>query len=139
MEKRISAALRIWEDVQRKSQTLDLLKGELRKKALDLDPTPGSRVFEGEGLTQARVVVPSPKMVLKKGANPGLHQAVFGKAFPLLFQEERSWTLRNPEMAASLVQRLPRAAQTTSFFLLEESESKPRVYFEGSDKVEALK
>ena len=137
LPERIAAGARLWDSIQAHNAALDLLKEDLRKLALQTQKTPGTVTVDGEGLSRALIVIQPPNLSLKKGADPAAYRADFGRSFALLFSETKGWKLK-PNAEAILL-RLPRPLQTLVFRLVEESELKPRVYFESAGKgVETL-
>ena len=138
LPERIAAGARLWASIQSSNAALDVLKEHLRKEALKTQKTPGTVTIEGEGLSRALVVVPPPTLSLKKGADPSTHRSDFGRSFALIFAPvPGAWKLKTN--AEAILLRLPKPLQTLAFRLIEESEPKPRVYFESAGEgVETL-
>lgn len=138
---RIASGARIWSRIQAQNSTLELLKADLRVEALRSQATNGEVVLGGEGWSQARIVFPPRALRLRKNTDPSAFRTLFGKTFPLLFEETKTWQLKtkNPEMVEGVLRRLPKALQEVLFKLVEEPENTPRVYFESvGDGVEKV-
>jgi len=130
---KVAAAATLWELVESATKALNPFKTEVRALAVATGLPVAS--FNGEGMSQCRVVLPGPTLRLTEGFNPDDARKALGPLFDTLFETKVQLRHADPGFVATL----PPNITTYMASVTELVPSTPRVSLRSLSGVEEVK
>lgn len=109
---KVAAAAELWTLIERCQESLEIFKQEVRKLAVTSGKT--SVTFDGEGLTQAKVVVPGPSLKLIPGVTVESERDALGELFDAIYEVKLQLRKADPTFLATFPPNVRRHISTVT-------------------------